>query len=363
MMVLAVLVGAGAIAVFLGRGEGLNKTIEGEAIDELRTIKSQIDPSLYTMTIPYLRERDYASSLGEMEKLREAGDYSVYLTNYDSDGFRVNGLLAVPKGEMPAEGWPAVVFIHGYQNPATYQTDGQSYAAYWSYLARAGFVVFKIDLRGHGESEGARTSSYFSGEAVVDALNAYAALRGDGGGVGGGIRVGEGEDFVNSARVYMWGHSMAGNTILRAVAARPEVIPKVAIWGGAVFTYTDMGKYGIHDTSYVRQPVAGEAEGENRGREVARRLRPSLETIGNENDVFWQATIPTNYLNEIKTEIGLFHAINDEVVNVGYSRDLEALAATSSATVVLHEYATGGHNISSPAFEEAMRETVEFFRE
>jgi dipeptidyl aminopeptidase/acylaminoacyl peptidase len=312
------------------------------------SLEATLGRELYKLTIPYLRERDYVSELGEMEKLRETADYEVYQTSYDSDGFLVNGLLTVPKGEKPASGWPAVVFVHGYQNPATYQTDGTSYAAYWAALARQGFVVFKIDLRGHGASEGRASGAYFSSDYVVDVLNARAALAA--------------WTPVDSARINLWGHSMAGNVILRAVAARPE-IPRVAIWGGAVYSYVDMIKYGIHDTSYA--PSVNPAATMTAQRPSVRQMIANGHGAADEaaaDNPFWQAMIPTNYLNEIKTQIALFHAVNDEVVSVNYGRDLAELAASSAASVELHEYATGGHNLTSPAFEQAMRETIEFLK-
>src|SRR5690606_8606887 len=102
-------------------------------------------------------------------------------------------------------------------------------------LARNGFVVFKIDLRGHAESEGEAGGGYYGSDYVVDTLNARAALASS--------------DFVNPKKIGHWGHSMAGNVTSRALAAMPE-IPAVTIWGGAVYTYSDMQKYGIDDNSY-----------------------------------------------------------------------------------------------------------------
>src|SRR3989344_6874429 len=105
------------------------------------------------LTIPYLREREYKSNLGELVLSHETTNYTAYLTNFDSDGLRVNGLLTKPKGEQPPGGWPAIVFIHGYIAPSQYRTT-QNYAQYVDYFAKENFVVFKIDLRGHDKSEG-----------------------------------------------------------------------------------------------------------------------------------------------------------------------------------------------------------------
>ena len=322
--------------------------------DDKLALEQRIEPELYQLTVPYLRNRGYSSHLSNLEKLRETTDYEVFLTSYDSDGLRINGLLTIPKGERPDAGWPAIVFLHGYQNPATYQTDGQPYSAYWAYLARQGFIVFKIDLRGHGESEGRASGAYYSSDYVIDTLNAYFALAVS--------------DFVNPAKIYLWGHSMTGNTVLRTLAARPE-IPRAVIWAGAVYTYADMAQYGIQDSSFVGHATPAPIPTGSSASSGAQRssLRTLIDKYHGSNatlqsDPFWRAFVPANYLGEIKTKIALFHAINDDVVSVNYSRDLRDLAASTSADIILYEYPTGGHNLSSPTFEQAMRETVKFLQ-
>ncbi len=69
------------------------------------------------ITIPYLRARIYQSKLGEMQRVYDYLSYTEYLTSYDSDGLKINGLLTKPTGEVPAGGWPAIVFVHGYIPP------------------------------------------------------------------------------------------------------------------------------------------------------------------------------------------------------------------------------------------------------
>jgi len=183
------------------------------------------------LTIPYLRNREYKSELGELKKYRETQNYSSYLTSYDSDGLKINGLLTIPKS---GSGHPAIVFVHGYIEPTIYETTLR-YTDYVDYLAKNGFVVFKIDLRGHGESEGDAMGAYYSGDYVIDTLNAYTAL--------------QTSDFVDPDRVGLWGHSMVGNVVLRSLAVKQD-IPSVVIWGGAGFTYSDLFAYRIMDRSY-----------------------------------------------------------------------------------------------------------------
>lgn len=294
----------------------------------------------YEMTIPYLRGRTYKSSLAKLSYVDANNLYTSYITSYNSDGLKINGLLTKPLGEMPEGGWPAIVFVHGYIAPTLYETQGSSYSDYVDYLAKSGFVVFKIDLRGHGNSEGEAGGGYYGSDYVIDTLNAYAAL--------------QSTDFINPKRVGLWGHSMAGNILLRSFAARPE-IPAVVIWAGAVYSYTDQQKYGINDNSY-RPPESNTAR-LNRRRELFEK-----EGSPSASSDFWNQVAATNYLNDLKGAIQLHHAVNDDVVNVGYSRDLTSLLDRTSVVHELNEYIGGGHNISGGSFYQAMKSTIVFFK-
>jgi uncharacterized protein len=292
------------------------------------------------MTVPYLRQREYQSQLGELNSYQNNANYISYLTNYSSDGLKINGLLTRPKGEMPPGGWPAIVFIHGYIAPTIYRTT-EKYEDYVNYLARNGFVVFKIDLRGHGDSEGEAGGAYYSSDYIIDALNARAALQASG--------------FVNPDKVGLWGHSMAGNVVLRSMAVKPE-IPASVIWGGAVYTYSDMQQYGIDDNSY--RPPAQSAQRTRRRQEL-------FDTHGqfSVDSPFWQQVAATNYLNDMQGALEIHHAVNDDVVSINYSRDLMKLMDGTAVPHQLHEYQSGGHNISGGSFTQAMQRTVEFFKE
>ncbi len=291
------------------------------------------------MTVPYLRSRTYKSSLGNLELVSEDGSYNSYLTSYTSDGLKINGLLTRPTGKEPPGGFPAIVFVHGYIPPSQYQTL-ERYGDYVDYLARNGFVVFKIDLRGHGESEGEPGGGYFGSDYIVDTLNARAALAASG--------------FVNQKKIGMWGHSMAGNVLMRSWAAQPD-IPAIVIWAGAVYTYTDRDKYGINDNSY-RPPQ--DASRRNNSRRLL------FEKVGSPSasSPFWQQVIPTNYAQDLKGALEIHHAVDDDVVNIGYSRDLMKLLDKTSVPHELFEYPSGGHNIEGPSFVSAMQRTVDFYK-
>lgn len=291
------------------------------------------------LSVYFLRSKTYKSTLGEMEKYSENSGYSAYLTKYTSDGFNINGMLTVPKGKKPPGGWPAIVFVHGYIPPKQYETM-KNYFNYVDTLAAAGFVVFKIDLRGHGTSEGEATGAYYSSDYVIDVLNAVEALKSD--------------IDLNPQKIGLWGHSMAGNIILRAFVVKPQ-IPAVVIWAGAGTSYTGLTKYGISDASFQPSQISSE-------RLKKRQRLMALYGQPNEKSAFWRQVDPVYFLSELKGRLQLHHSADDTVVNIAYSRDINALLDRTLVPHEFYEYANGGHNISGESFNVAMKRSIEFFR-
>ena len=129
------------------------------------------------LTIAALRQREITGSAITFEQTLANGvGYSQYIASYISEGNKIYGLLTIPFGDPPPGGFKAIVFNHGYIPPDIYQTT-ERYIAYVGTLASHGFVVFKIDLRGHGNSEGEATGSYYSAGYTIDAIAAFKSLQ------------------------------------------------------------------------------------------------------------------------------------------------------------------------------------------
>jgi dipeptidyl aminopeptidase/acylaminoacyl peptidase len=214
--------------------------------------------------------------------------------------------------------------------------------AYVGTLASHGFVVFKIDLRGHGNSEGEATGSYYSPGYTIDAIAALKSL--------------QTLDSVDPQGIGMWGHSMAGNVVMRAMLVEPDIRAGV-IWAGAVYSYDDFVKYRISDPS---RPAAGSGQSPSR-----RRSRALIALYGEPNSArpYWQAVSLTENIGYLQSSVQIHHAINDTVVNIGYSIDLSDVLAQHNKFFEVYYYDGGGHDIDSPYFEEAMLRTVMFYQE
>ena len=299
------------------------------------------------LTIAALRTRYIpGSEITFEETLANGANYAQYIASYVSEGNRIYGLLTVPLGEVPPGGFKAIVFNHGYIPPATYRTT-ERYVAYVDALARSGFVVFKIDLRGHGNSEGVATGSYYSPDYTIDAITALKSL--------------QTLEFVDPDGIGMWGHSMAGNLVLRAMLVEPDIKAGV-IWAGAGYSYDDLATYGISDTSFRREPDREAEDDQNNPRRRGRLIRETYGTPDS-NHPYWRAVSLTANIRYLQSPLQLHHATNDSVVSVAYSRDLVAALQENGKLYEYYEYPGGGHNIESPYFEEAILRTVAFFRQ
>ena len=301
------------------------------------------------ISIDYLRTQNIiGSTIIIKEELSPGSNYNQYIAQYQSEGNTIYGLFTIPTGEIPQGGFPAIVFNHGYIPPTQYVTT-QSYIAYVDSLARSGFVVFKIDFRGNGNSEGDPSGSYFSSAYTIDAISALKSL--------------QTYDKVNPQRIGMWGHSMAGNAVLRAMEVTPDIKAGV-IWAGAVYSYQDFAKYGISDSSYTHKPFEQKVGTQQADREVSseiQKIRSSPQTIDFSSD-FWKAISLTQNVKYLSAPLEIHHAINDTTVNIDYSRDLATELKKQNKEYELFEYEGGGHNIDSPYFDVAMERTIAFFK-
>lgn len=301
------------------------------------------------ISIDYLRSLNIISEKIKIEEeLAEGSNYKKYVASFLSEGNKVYGLLTIPLEQKPTKGFPAIIFNHGYIPPSQYITT-EGYVMYVDYLARNGFVVFKIDYRGNGRSEGDPSGSYFSSAYTIDAISALKSL--------------QKFEKVDPQRIGIWGHSMAGNVVLRAMLVSSEIKAGV-IWSGAVYSYEDFVKYKINDNSYVHKPYESKEGVSQKDRETSpeiQKIRSDPKSI-NFNSDFWNSISLTKNIKYLSNPLQIHHAINDPVININYSKDLVKVLKDNSKVYEFYEYEEGGHNISSPYFETAMERTVNFLK-
>lgn len=304
------------------------------------TVTPTRTPTLHPMNILAARQTSYPGSSITIEETLEPGeDYYRYIAWYESEGLKIYGLLTVPYGEMPATGWPAIVFNHGYINPKYYRST-ERYIAYVDNLARDGYIVYRIDYRGHDRSDGEATGAYGDPGYTVDVLNAVSALKAF--------------PQVNSQRIGMWGHSMGGFLTLRAMVISPDIKAGV-IWSGVVASYPDLLCCWHRPTPGVPTPTPN-VNFHSGWRDQWQELYGYPE----ENPEFWSGISANSYLKDLSGPIQLHHGTGDASVPIKFSQDLYQQLLSTGKIVEYYEYEGDDHNLAG-YFTLAMTRTLEFF--
>jgi dienelactone hydrolase len=292
----------------------------------------------YPQSIPVERARSYPGSEITFEQtLAPGANYARYIVSYRSDGLKIYALMTVPNGPKPATGWPVVIFNHGHIPPTQYVTT-ERYVAYQDAFARAGYISFKSDYRGHGKSEGRAQSSFSSADYTTDVLNALASLKA--------------YKDADPNRIGMWGHSMGGQVTLRAMVISKDIKAGV-IWAGTVASV-------VYEMTHPRNPATGptptpgafSARG-GRGQMLAQYGTPD------QNPAFWNSLSPNSYLADLSGPLQLHHGAADTTVPPVYSDQLLAEVKAVDKPVELYTYPGDNHNISNQ-FNTAMARSVAF---
>jgi dipeptidyl aminopeptidase/acylaminoacyl peptidase len=253
---------------------------------------------------------------------------------------KIYALLTVPQEVKPQNGWPVIVFNHGYIPPKEYSTTAK-YVAYTDAFSRNGYIVFKSDYRGNGNSEGNPDGAYYSPAYAIDVLNAVSSIK-------------KYKD-ANPDKIGMWGHSMGGNITLRSIVVDTKDIKAAVIWGGVVGSYNDLINNWQNRVSYHPAPEDLRLRNNHR--------QQFIDTYGTPqtNPTFWNSIDPTFFLSDITAPIQLHTGGNDQEVPVAFSMSLKDKLQALGKKVEYYNYPGGDHNIASPNFELAMQRSIAYF--
>ena len=294
-------------------------------------------PIPHPLEIAAMRAREYPGSDIFIEQELDPGvGYRRYYVSYMSEGLKIYALMTIPNGEKPITGWPVIVFNHGYIPPDVYVTT-ERYIAYVDLIARAGYIVFRSDYRGHDRSEGEARGTYSRPDYVVDVLNAVASMK----------RYPD----ADPNRMGMWGHSMGGYITLRSMVITEDIKAGV-IWAGVVGSYEDILYNWRRGTSTSPNPTPRPSS-----------WRSSLLSIygsPEENPDFWNSISANSFLSDISGPVQLHHGTADTDVPVEFSEKLFYQMLDVDRYVELYKYEGDNHNISN-YFSTAMQRTIEFF--
>ncbi len=291
----------------------------------------------HPLQITELRKQEFTGSDLVIEQtLNPGSNYERYIASYKSEGLKIFGLLTVPFGEKPESGWPVIIFNHGYIPPAEYRTT-ERYIAYTDAFSRNGYILFRPDYRGHGNSEGQAAGGYGSNSYTIDVLNALASVK-------------KYKD-ADPGRIGMWGHSMGGYITLRSMVTNKDIKAGV-IWAGVVASYPD-----LINNWRRRNPLTPTQTSVRRG------WRQDLvEQFGTpeSNPEFWNSISANAYLSDISGPVQIHHGTADSSVPVAFSQSLHSQLQDAKKESELFIYEGDDHNIAGN-LSTALNRSVSFF--
>jgi dienelactone hydrolase len=157
------------------------------------------------------------------------GQVRVSTVKIDSDYGKLNGLLYQPGDFVKNRVYPAVVIAHGISESA------EMMSSLGLELSRNGFVVFCVDLPGHGGSDGTIDQivddSTLGVRAVIDYLS--------------------NQSYVNSSQIGLIGHSLGAGAV-RVANAKSSSVQATILIGGGVGAAAQGAQYGELNATFPK---------------------------------------------------------------------------------------------------------------
>jgi dipeptidyl aminopeptidase/acylaminoacyl peptidase len=292
------------------------------------TPASAFTPGPYAgLTIQNLAQRSYGGGgLLVIDELNNYDLFARYQISYLSDGLAISGFANVPHGEGP---FPVVLVLHGYVDPDEYQLLTYT-TIYADYLAEAGFIAIHPNYRNYAASDSG--PNLFRVGFAIDVLNLIAIVREHGG--QSGIL-----EKADPEAIGLWGHSMGGGIVLRALAAGAEV--------DAALIYGSMSGDERRNFEHIRDVL--DEEGERNFGELAVPGEALAEIS------------PFFYYDRIDAPLSVHHGQNDVVVPVSWSEELCELLADLGKPAECFFYPGEDHIFFGQSERVFIDRTIEFF--
>ena len=250
-------------------------------------------------------------------------------TRKGEESYTISGVLNVPNGRGD---FPAVVLAHGYIDPAIY-VRGQGMTRERGYLAARGYVTLHVDYRNHAESDDdPRFQVRMRLGYSADVINAVKALRGSA------------AVPVDDDRVALFGRSMGGGVIMKALVAEPGLVQAAALWASVS---------SLERQNY-NQFIRPDPEDSGLRDSLARRYGTPEQ-----NPRFWRENSSRPYVDRITEPVLMVHGRVDDTCPPRWATATRRALDRAGVTSRLEWYADG--HAFGPAFNAAMNRTVRFF--
>lgn len=300
--------------------------------------QQESEPAPRPVSVLGLAEQRHQGDRLRLEQVRETtAEYTSYDVTYRSrsttkggtESYTISGVLNVPDGRGP---FPAVVLAHGYIDPALY-VRGQGMTRERGYLAARGYIAFHVDYRNHAESDDdPRFQIRMRLGYSADVINAVKALRSSP------------EVPVDDDRIALFGRSMGGGVILKALVAEPGLVQAAAPWASVS---------SLERENYD-QFIRPDPEDSGLRDRLARRYGTPEQNPG-----FWRENSSRPYFERITEPVLMVHGRSDDTCPPRWAsatqRALTQAGVSSQLAWYEDEHAFG------PEFNAAMSRTVRFF--
>ncbi len=282
-------------------------------------------------TIDALTNRDYGEGTITAIDTMDANSYFTRtLISYPSDGLSIYGFMNTPQERpgRPGPPYPVVIALHGYIDPAVYNTLDYT-TGYADTLARAGFLVLHPNLRGYPPSQDG--DNRFRVGMAIDVLNLIGLIRQQAGKPGPLAQ-------ADPERIGLWGHSMGGGITIKVLTVDPGI--RSAVLYGAMSADDQLNYERIFN--YFSAGTRGEQE-----------LQTPMDAF--------QRISPVNFLDRIRSAVSIHHGQNDVDVPLAWSIDLCERLNALSTPVECYTYADQPHTFQGAGSELFMQRVVDFY--
>jgi len=370
--------------------------------------------SLEDISIESLRERHYQSVIDIETRLDNTDTgleyqqhyssdgspvYNTYLASYHSDGNQVYSRIDVPATPPPHDGYPVMVFVHGWVgiNDAPefdfgYKTDS-FYSRYIDAFVDAGYLVLTPGWRGHGKVNGIPADgtefmqAWDNGSYIspifyaIDVLNLIDGIQ--------TIEQINWEEWgiendrtprINATKIHVNGHSQGGDVALTVMAVSGEnsslknAVHSGSLWSGCFGTrFAQASVYGpMADTLEAFMSGDGTWTGNATGKDG--RFNPNFvfawppDWIGtlDTNSPDWTWQVDNWKLDTVAASLNIkfsqmYDAVNQNVANINdaaFSIETEE----SGKAIVKHDprITDAMYRISAYNYENFLTEPIHF---
>ena len=312
----------------------------------------RVENNISSISIKGLQNRIYDAKLSHEKELQGTDDYTADLMSYYSDDLKVYTLINTPTTEKPKNGFPILIFGHGFHpEPKKYGVSTESgkswrpgdyYRGIPEAYAKKGYLVITPDYRGHNVSEGfeyTQTSYLASTYYAIDVLHLISAL----------YQLEDG----NTDNVFYLGHSMGGDVGLKILLASKQ-IKAASIWAGVSASTIEQVLYYSKYYDKNNSKVTNESI-----QNYKSKLNEVISNLDFEYDISSGDAI--NYVEDIETPLILHHAQWEASVPYQWSAALASKLFIHNKEFEFYTYNSKNHLFKDENRAIAIQRDLDFF--